>query len=69
MCFIFSIRIFLACFTQCAGFLMVAFAQEDWMALGGVALTSFSSGLCSILYVVHSFTGRTIDNTNTFRPW
>lgn len=23
---------------------MVAFAEEEWMALGGVGLTSFSSG-------------------------
>lgn len=40
----FSVRIFLACFTQCAGFLTVAFAESDWMAIGGVGLTSFSSG-------------------------
>lgn len=49
-----NIRIFLACFTQCAGFLMVAFAQEEWMALTGVGLTSFSSGLGETSFLGYS---------------
>lgn len=53
VCF-YSIRIFVACLTQCIGFLMVAFAKEDWMALGGVALTSFSSGLGEVTLLSYS---------------
>lgn len=49
-----SMRIFVACLTQSLGFLMVAYAEKDWMALSGVALTSFSSGLGEVTFLSYS---------------
>lgn len=44
-CSFHSIRVFLVCFLQICGFLLVAFADTQWMALLGIILTSMSSGL------------------------
>ncbi|XP_031627293.1 battenin [Contarinia nasturtii] len=43
--FYINVRIFLACFMQCAGFLLVAYADSYFMSVSGVVLTSLSSGL------------------------
>lgn len=53
-CLDFSVRIFTACFTQCAGFLLVAYAENEWMAISGVVLTSFSSGLGETSFLAYS---------------
>lgn len=42
---IFSARIFVACMLQVAGFLLVALANSEWIAILGVIATSFSSGI------------------------
>lgn len=39
---------------QCAGFLMVAFADTEWMAITGVVLTSLSSGLGEVSFLSYS---------------
>lgn len=49
-----SIRVFLACFLQCCGFLLVAFANSDWMAISGVVLTSASSGIGEASFLAYS---------------
>lgn len=49
-----SVRVFLACFMQCCGFLMVAFANTEWMAMTGVILTSASSGLGEASFLSYS---------------
>lgn len=43
--FNFSFRVFLACLTQFIGFVLVAFAETHFVAISGVAIMSFSSGL------------------------
>lgn len=43
--FIFSIRVSVSCVLAALGFVMVAFAQTEWVALFGVAITSLASGL------------------------
>lgn len=40
-----SIRVFLICMLQCAGFILVALAQKDWMVLIGIICTSIGGGL------------------------
>lgn len=35
----------MSCTVAIGGFIVVALAQEEWMALTGVAMTSFASGL------------------------
>lgn len=44
----------MACLIQAIGFLMVAFADTEWMAITGVALTSFSSGLGEVTFLSYS---------------
>lgn len=43
--FPFSIRVSISCVLAALGFVMVAFAQTEWVALFGVAITSLASGL------------------------
>lgn len=49
-----SVRVFVICFAQFAGYLLVAIAQKDWVAITGVALTSFSSGLGEVSFLAYS---------------
>ncbi|XP_055297133.1 battenin [Sitodiplosis mosellana] len=49
-----NVRIFLACFMQCAGFLLVAYADSTAMAISGVVLTSLSSGLGEASFLSYS---------------
>ena len=39
---------------QIAGFLLVAYAESEWMALFGVVLTSLSSGLGETSFLAYS---------------
>lgn len=49
-----SVRVFLACFLQCVGFLLVALADSNFMAISGVVLTSLSSGLGEVTFLAYS---------------
>lgn len=44
----------MACMLQVAGFLLVAFADSEWMAILGVIFTSFSSGLGEVSFLAYS---------------
>lgn len=44
----------MACLLQIIGFLMVAFAENEWMAILGVVLTSLSSGLGEASFLSYS---------------
>lgn len=49
-----SIRVIVACLLQAAGFLLVAYADSEWMAIWGVVLTSLSSGLGEQSFLAYS---------------
>lgn len=52
--FYMNVRVFVICFAQFAGYILVAFAQNGSMAITGVALTSFSSGLGEVSFLAYS---------------
>jgi hypothetical protein len=52
--FVFSIRIIFACIFAIIGFILVAFADIEWVALAGVAFTSLSSGLGEPTFLAYS---------------
>lgn len=63
-----SVRVFLACFMQCCGFLMVAFANSEWMAITGVIFTSASSGLGEASLLSYSSRFHKLDKPNKRLP-
>jgi battenin len=52
--FNFRTRITISCCAAVGGFVVVAYAREEWMALTGVALTSFGSGLGEPTFLAYS---------------
>jgi len=52
--FISSFRIALAVAFSAAGFLLVGFANAEWMALLGVIITSASSGIGETTFLAYS---------------
>jgi len=50
----FSLRIGTAVLLSAAGFLLVGFAVEEWMALVGVIVTSASSGIGEATFLSYS---------------
>lgn len=61
----FSTRISISCVVAVCGFVAVAFAQTQWVALGGVALTSFASGLGEPTFLAYS----AFFNKNVISTW
>ncbi|KAL5285946.1 CLN3 family protein [Megaselia abdita] len=60
-----NIRVFLAILLQIAGFLLVAFAEAEWMAILGVIATSASSGIGETTFM--AYTGKF--NKNVISTW
>ena len=51
---VYSLRIALAVLFSAAGFLLVGFANAEWMALLGVIITSASSGIGETTFLAYS---------------
>ncbi|CAO1390978.1 unnamed protein product [Diamesa serratosioi] len=60
-----NIRVSLSCTLAALGFVMVAFAQTEWVALFGVAITSLASGLGEPTFLAYS----AYFNKNTISTW
>lgn len=60
-----SIRVLLAILLQISGFLLVAFAEAEWMAILGVIATSASSGIGETTFM--AYTGKF--NKNVISTW
>lgn len=65
MIVIYSIRVLVAILLQIAGFLLVAFAEVEWMAILGVIATSASSGIGETTFM--AYTGNF--NKNVISTW
>jgi battenin len=59
------VRITISCAVSICGFVMVGFADTEWLALGGVALTSFASGLGEPTFLAYS----AYFNKNVISTW
>ncbi|CRL01715.1 CLUMA_CG014931, isoform A [Clunio marinus] len=60
-----TVRVTVACIVAICGFVAVAFADSQWLALGGVAMTSFSSGLGEPTFLAYS----AFFNKNVISTW
>ncbi|CAO1415609.1 unnamed protein product [Diamesa hyperborea] len=60
-----NIRVSVSCVLAALGFVMVAFAQTEWVALFGVAITSLASGLGEPTFLAYS----AYFNKNTISTW
>ncbi|CAO1390994.1 unnamed protein product [Diamesa serratosioi] len=60
-----NIRVIISCVLAASGFLMVAFAQTEWVALFGVSLTSLGTGLGEPTFLAYS----AYFNKNTISTW
>lgn len=61
----FSVRVSVSCIIATCGFVAVAFAESQWLALGGVAMTSFASGLGEPTFLAYS----AYFNKNVISTW